>query len=317
MKNTKNIIIAGGAGFIGSYLCENLLKKGYIIHCIDNLSTGSFDNIKHLEKEKNFKFYKLDIVNDSIKINSKIDEIYHLASPASPKFYKLMPVETSLTNSIGTLNLLKFAVKHNAKFLFASTSEVYGNNKNIPQKEEDIGTFNHLTLKASYSESKRFGETLTNFFNKKYSLDTKIVRIFNTYGPRMRIDDGRVIPSFISKALKNEDIPVFDDGNQTRSFCYIDDIIKGLTKVMNCKYNNPINLGNPKEEITINKLAEKIKRLTNSKSRIVNFYDIKDDIRRRKPDITKAINILNWYPKYTLYEGLKITIRYYKDLIAL
>jgi nucleoside-diphosphate-sugar epimerase len=318
MKNCrKNILIAGGAGFIGSHLCEHLLIEGHIVYCIDNLSSGSFENIKHLENEKNFIFYEYDITDSNFKLNIKnhIDEIYHLASPASPKDYKELPIETALVNSIGTLNLLKFAVEKKAKFLFTSTSEVYGNPLKHPQTEEYIGIVNQLSLKASYAESKRFGETLVYLFKETYDLDTKIIRVFNTYGPRMRIDDGRVIPSFICSALKNKDITIYGHGKQTRSFCYIDDIVEGLLKAIQCNYHAPINLGNPNEEIDIYSLALKIVDFMDSKPKISYLPEMQDSIEKRKPDISKAIELLNWYPKYNLEEGLEPTINYFKTKI--
>ncbi|MEO2068870.1 MAG: NAD-dependent epimerase/dehydratase family protein [Desulfurobacteriaceae bacterium] len=292
-RRKKNILIAGGAGFIGSHLCERLVIEGYNVYCLDNLSSGTFENIKHLEKEKNFRFYEYDIVKSVFDPGDIIDEIYHLASPASPKDYREIPVETALANSVGTLNLLKLAVKHKAKFLFASTSEVYGNPLEHPQTEEYVGIINHLSIRASYAESKRFGEMLVYLFRRKYFLDTKIVRIFNTYGPRMRINDGRVIPTFICHALADKNIVVYGDGQQICSFCYVDDIVNGLLKVMDCNYHKPINLGNPNEEISIYSLALKIKDITKSKSRILFMFRMKDSIERRKPDISKAIKLLN------------------------
>jgi len=308
----KRILITGGAGFIGSHLCERLSNNGHIIYCIDNLVSGNSENISHLLKKDNFKFYEFDIINDFIEIDDEIDEIYHLASPASPKDYQDRPLETALANSLGTLNLLKLAVKKKAKFLFASTSEIYGNPEQHPQSEEYNGAVNPLSERACYAESKRFGKTLVSIFRRKHKLDAKIARIFNTYGPRMRYDDGRVIPTFIWKALHNEDIPIHGNGKQTRSFCYIDDIVEGLIKMMESNHCGPINLGNPNEEITILSLAQKIKELTKSDSKFVFLPAISDDPIKRKPDISKAKNLLNWEPKCSLECGLRITIQYYK-----
>jgi len=311
----KRILITGGAGFIGSHLCERLLNDGHLIYCVDNLVSCSFDNIKHLIERKNFMFYKCDVTRSPIKIDDKIDEIYHLASPASPKDYQERPLETALANSLGTLNLLRFAIEKKAKFLFTSTSEIYGNPEQHPQIEEYNGAVNPLSERACYSESKRFGETLVSIFRRKYKLDAKIVRIFNTYGPRMRHDDGRVIPTFIWKALHNEDIPIYGDGKQTRSFCYIDDIIDGLIKMMESEYFGPINLGNPNEEISVLSLAQKIIDLTKSKSKFIFLRSLPNDPRRRKPDISKAMKLLKWYPKYSLENGLKRTIQYFQQRV--
>jgi len=311
----KRILITGGAGFIGSHLCERLLNEGHMIHCVDNLISGSFENIKHLIKRENFRFYKCDIIETPIEIDDEIDEIYHLASPASPRDYHERPLETALANSLGTLNLLRFAVKKRAKFLFTSTSEIYGNPEQHPQTEEYNGAINPLSERACYAESKRFGETLVSIFRHKYKLDVKIVRIFNTYGPRMRHNDGRVIPTFIWKALHNEDIPIHGDGKQTRSFCYIDDIIDGLIKMMESEYFGPINLGNPNEEISVLSLAQKIKDLTKSKSKFIFLRSLPDDPLKRRPDISKALKLLKWSPKYSLENGLKRTIQYFQQLI--
>lgn len=311
----KTILVTGGAGFIGSHLCEQLVSKGHMVYCIDNLVSGSFKNIKPLIKRDNFIFYRHDIIENPIKIDDKIDEIYHLASPASPKDYQERPLETALANSVGTLNLLKFAVDKKAKFLFASTSEIYGNPEQHPQTEEYNGALDPSSLRACYAESKRFGETLVSIFRREYKLDAKIVRIFNTYGPRMRYDDGRVIPTFIWRALQNEDIPIHGDGKQTRSFCYIDDFIEGLIKMIESEHFGPINLGNSYEEITILSLATKIKELTKSTSKLIFLPKSPDDPVRRQPDISKAVKLLNWHPKYNLGNGLKLTIQYFRHYL--
>ena len=310
----KRILIAGGAGFIGSHLSERFLNKGHIVYCVDNLVSGNLGNIKHIIKKKNFKFYRYDIIKDPIEINDEIDEIYHLASLSSPKDYQEMPLGTALANSLGTLNLLKFAVKKRAKFLFTSTSEIYGNPEQHPQPEEYNGAVSPLSQRACYAESKRFGETLVSIFRHKYRLDAKIVRIFNTYGPRMRHDDGRVIPTFIWKALHNEDIPIHGDGKQTRSFCYIDDIVEGLIKMMESEYPGPINLGNPYEEITILLLANIVRDMVGSYSKLIFLPDVSDGPRKRCPDISKAQKFLGWDPIYSLDKKLKCTIEYFKHI---
>ena len=307
MKN-KKILIVGGAGFIGSHLVEKLLKQGNEVVVLDNFSSGKADNLKGL----NVRIIYHDII-DKITL-SGFDQIYHLASLASPVFYQKYPVETALSNSVGTYNLLVEAQKHKSRILFASTSEVYGNPLEHPQKETYWGNVNPNGVRSCYDESKRLGETLMMDFYREYGVEVRIARIFNTYGPRMRADDGRVIPNFINQALKNEPITIYGDGKQTRSFCYIDDLVEGLIRLMDSSYVGPVNLGNPKERSILN-LAQLIKKITKSKSKIVFKKLPKDDPVRRKPDISLARKILKWQPKISFEEGIKKTIEYFKGVL--
>ena len=305
-KMKKSILVTGGAGFIGSHLVEKLIEAGHEVTVIDNFSSGKRENLKNLP-------VKVIYHNVVDKINlSKFSQIYHLASLASPVFYQKYPVETALSNSVGTYNLLLEVNKNKSRILFASSSEVYGNPLEHPQKEDYWGNVNPIGPRACYDESKRLGETLMMDFCREYKIETKIARIFNTYGPRMRTDDGRVVPSFIVQALKNKPITIFGDGKQTRSFCYISDMVEGLIKLMNSNYVGPVNLGNP-QEITILDLAKKIKKLTNSKSKIVFKKLPVDDPVRRKPDIVLAKKVLNWAPKISIEEGLKETIKWFRE----
>jgi UDP-glucuronate decarboxylase len=304
----KKVLVAGGAGFIGSHLCRRLIDEGNYVICVDNFLTGIKDN---LITHKNYEFIEHDILNP---IDIKIDEIYNLACPASPKQYFKYPIYTTKISVIGTLNLLELASKYNAKFLQASTSEVYGDPEIHPQNEEYFGNVNTIGPRACYDEGKRCAETLCSDFVREKNLDVKIVRIFNTYGPRMKEDDGRVVSNFIIQALKNKDITIYGDGTQTRSFCYISDLVDGLVKMMNSKEFGPINLGNP-EEFTILDFAKKIIALTNSKSKIIFTPKLQDDPRKRKPDITKAKEKLKWEPKVNVEEGLKRTIEYFKEIV--
>ena len=315
----KEILIAGGAGFIGSHLCDYLLKKDMFIYCLDNLITGSYENITHLIKNKNFVFKQYDIINPFDK--RMVDElsdlscIFNLASPASPVDYQNYPEETALVNSVGTYNLLRIAVKNNAKFLMASTSETYGDPKEHPQKETYWGNVNSYGPRSCYDESKRFSESLTYVFVKKYNLNARIIRIFNTYGPRMQKDDGRVVSNFINQALEGNPITVYGKGEQTRSFCYISDLVDGIYKAMFEKgtRGEVINLGNP-QEYTILDFAKKIIDLTSSKSNIVYKPLPKDDPTKRRPDVSKANKTLGWKPKVSIEEGLKKTIEYYRSI---
>lgn len=307
-NNKKKILITGGAGFIGSHLAEKLVKEGHEVTVIDNFSSGNKENLKSLD---------VNIINHNIidKLTlSGFDQIYHLASLASPVYYQRNPVETALSNSVGTYNLLVEAQRHKSRILFTSTSEIYGNPLQHPQKEEYWGNVNLIGPRACYDESKRLGETLMMDFHREYETETRIARVFNTYGPKMGMDDGRVIPNFITQALKNEPITIFGDGKQTRSFCYVSDTVEGLIRLMNSDYSNPVNLGNP-QEITILELAEKIKALINSKSKIIFKKIPQDDPMRRCPDISLAKKILTWEPKVNLEEGLKETIEYFKKKI--
>jgi len=310
-NNLKTILVTGGAGFIGSHLCKRLLNENSKVICLDNLFTGNLKNIKEFEKNDNFEFVNHDITKPYYRDN--IDEIYNLACPASPIHYQSNPIKTIKTCTIGVINMLGLAKINNAKILQASTSEVYGDPEIHPQREDYNGNVNTLGFRSCYDEGKRCAETLFMDYKREHSLDIRIVRIFNTYGPNMTKNDGRVVSNYILQALNNKNITVYGDGSQTRSFQYIDDLIDGLLKMMNSDYVGPINLGNP-NEISINELALKILKLTQSKSRLV-FMDLpKDDPKRRKPDISLALNKLNWSPKFNLEAGLTDTIRYFKEI---
>ena len=304
-------LVTGGAGFIGSHLCAALLKEGQEVICVDNLGSGSFDNVRHLTKNKKFRFIKHNVIEPLQLIEGKIDFIYHLASRASPNDYQTYPVETALANSVGTDRMAKLALAKNAKLLFTSTSEAYGEPKEHPQKESYWGNVNPVGIRSCYDESKRFGEALLMGYHREYNVDIKIVRIFNTYGPRMRLDDGRVIPNFITQALENKSLTIYGDGTQSRSFCYVDDMVKGLIKMMNSKEIGPKNLGNPKE-FTILETAKLIKKLTKSKSDFIFMELPKDDPTKRQPDISQARTFLSWEPKIEFEEGLEKTIAWFK-----
>ncbi len=309
----KTILVTGGAGFIGSHLCEALIEKKFKVMCVDNLGTGKLENLKTIIKHKNFKFIKQD-VKSPLKINKKISYIFHLASYASPPYYQKYSIDTLMTNSLGTYNILELAKKNKARFLLASTSEVYGDPEVHPQKEEYRGNVNPVGPRSCYDEAKRFAEALTMEYARKFGLDVRIIRIFNTYGPRLQKDDGRVISNFIYQALNNKPITIYGKGTQTRSFCYVSDMVKGIIKTMFNKAakNQVINLGNP-EEFTIKEAAIIIKDLTVSKSKLIYKKLPEDDPLRRKPDITKAKKILNWRPEVKLKEGLTKTIQWFKN----
>ena len=307
----KNILVTGGAGFIGSHLCKTLINLGNKVVCLDNLFTGSKDNISDLIDSPNFEFVNHDITEPYMRDN--IDEIYNLACPASPIHYQYNPIKTVKTCTIGVINILGLAKRNNAKILQASTSEVYGDPETHPQNEKYNGNVNPIGIRSCYDEGKRCSETLFMDYHREHKLKIKIVRIFNTYGPNMAINDGRVVSNFILQALNEKNITINGDGNQTRSFQYIDDLIKGLIKMMSSEINfiGPVNLGNP-NEISINDLASKIISLTKSKSKITFNNLPQDDPRRRKPNIELANNKLNWQPKYNLDKGLINTIQYFK-----
>ena len=305
----KTILVAGAAGFIGSHLCERLLQQNFRVIGVDNFCTGSKKNIQDFFENKNFSFLEHDIIKPLLP-EEKIDFIFNLASPASPKQYTKMPIETLLVGSLGVKNMLDLALENNAGFLQASTSEVYGNPLEHPQKESYFGNVNPVGPRSSYDESKRFAEALVMAYNRKHGAETRIVRIFNTYGPRMQRDDGRVISNFIVQALENKQITIFGTGNQTRSFCYVSDLVDGLVKAMNSREQDPINIGNP-EERTIVEIAEKIRKMCNSRSEIIFRQLPQDDPEKRKPDISKARSTLNWQPKVSLEEGLKKTIEWF------
>ena len=305
------ILISGGAGFIGSHLCKFLVSKGEEVICIDDLSSGSKDNVKELKKHKNFSFIGHDIIQP-IEIKGKIDQIYHLASRASPPNYQSEPIHTLLTNSVGTNSLLKLAMEKDAALLYSSTSEVYGDPEEHPQKESYWGNVNPIGIRSCYDESKRFGEALCMAYYRKHKVKIKIVRIFNTYGPNMQHDDGRVITNFINQTLNNKPLTIFGDGKQTRSFCYVDDMVNGLVLMMNSKSIGPVNLGNPKERSVL-QVAELIKKLTGSKSEMEFLPLPRDDPVRRKPDITLADELLGWKPQVGFEEGLLKTIEFFKN----
>ena len=300
------ILITGGAGFIGSHLAEKLSKEGHKVTIVDNFSSGNKNNLKDFP-------VKVTTHNVIEKINlPAFDQIYHLASLASPVFYQKNPVETALSNSVGTYNLLLEAKKNNSKILFSSSSEIYGDPILHPQKEEYWGNVNPVGPRSCYDESKRLGETLMMDFHREYGTATRIARVFNTYGPKMSLNDGRVIPNFIMQALKGKPITIFGKGKQTRSFCYISDMVQGLVKLMNSDYAEPMNLGNS-EEITILELAEIVKKLTNSKSKFIFKNLPKDDPARRRPSLTKAKDVLKWQPKVSLATGLEKTIFWFRE----
>ena len=309
----KRILVTGGAGFIGSHLCEKLLEEGYRVVCMDNYITGNKRNIEHLVGRKHIEFIEHD-VSKYITIEGPLDFIMHFASPASPIDYLELPIQTLKVGSLGTHNALGLARAKGAGFLLASTSEVYGDPKIHPQPESYWGNVNPIGPRGVYDEAKRFAEAMTMAYHRVHKIDTKIVRIFNTYGPRMRVKDGRAIPAFISQALAGNPITVFGDGSQTRSFCYIDDLVEGIILLMKSKENEPVNLGNP-VEMTVLELAKKIIELTDSGSKIVFKPLPVDDPKVRQPDITKAGRILKWEPKVSLDDGLEKTIAYFKEVL--
>ena len=313
MNSKKNILITGGAGFIGSHLCKRLLNEGNKIICLDNLFTGSKKNISDLINRPDFEFVNHDIVKPYYR--KGIDQIYNLACPASPIHYQINPIKTIKTCTIGVINILGLSKINNAKILQASTSEVYGDPEVHPQTEKYNGNVNPLGNRSCYDEGKRCAETLFMDYFREHNLNIKIVRIFNTYGPNMAIDDGRVVSNFINQALNEKEITINGNGNQTRSFQYIDDLIEGIIKMMNSENNfiGPVNIGNP-NEISMNDLASKILKLTKSNSNIA-YYDLpQDDPKRRNPDISLANKMLNWKPKWNLQNGLINTIKYFKDI---
>ncbi|MGD1007001.1 MAG: UDP-glucuronic acid decarboxylase family protein [Ignavibacteriaceae bacterium] len=303
-------VVTGGAGFLGSHLCDKLLAEGCKVICVDNLITGNINNISHLVGNENFLFLKHDITN-YIFIPGRIDYILHFASPASPIDYLKLPIQTLKVGSLGTHKVLGLAKEKKARMLLASTSEVYGDPNVHPQDEEYWGNVNPVGPRGVYDEAKRFAEAITMAYHRFHGIETRIVRIFNTYGPRMRLDDGRALPAFVGQALRGEDITVFGDGSQTRSFCYVSDLVDGIFKLLMSNESNPVNIGNP-DEITIKKFAEDVIKITGSKSKIV-YKDLPvDDPKIRQPDIEKAKRILGWEPKVNRTDGLKITINDFK-----
>lgn len=313
MTDKKTSVITGGAGFIGSHLSDALLAAGHDVICVDNLITGSEVNVQKAKKSPNFSFLRHDIILSAPDIQGDVDFVFNLASPASPADFNKLSEEIALVNSVGTIHMLEFAKTHKARYLEASTSEVYGEPKEHPQKETYWGNVNPNGIRSCYDESKRFAEAITMIYVRKYNLDARIIRIFNTYGPRMRKDDGRVVSNFINQALEGKPLTVYGDGTQTRSFCYVSDLVAGMIKAIfteNLK-GEVLNLGNP-EEYKVKELAEKIKVLTGSSSAITFTTLPEDDPTQRRPDITKAKTILGWEPVVSVDEGLKKTIEYYK-----
>ena len=306
----KKVVITGAAGFIGSNLVDSLIDKGYFIYGLDNLITGSLKNLNHLQSNNNFEFIEHDVTK-FISVKDKIDYVFHLASPASPIDYLNYPIQTLKANAIGGHNALGLAKKNNAKFILASTSEVYGDPLEHPQKESYYGNVNPIGPRSIYDEAKRFIESMTISYYQYHKLNVSIVRIFNTYGPRMKIDDGRVLPTFISQASKNLDITINGDGNQTRSFCYINDLIDGFMSIMHSSYAYPLNIGND-DEITINEIASIIKKLLGSTSNIIYNELPEDDPLKRKPDISLAKKILGWNPIISKEVGFENLINYYR-----
>jgi dTDP-glucose 4,6-dehydratase len=304
-------VVTGGAGFLGSHLCERLLAEGHNVICIDNLITGSTSNIAHLAGNPRFKFILYDVTN-YLFVEDEVDFIFHFASPASPIDYLKLPIQTLKVGSLGTHKALGLAKAKRARFLLASTSEVYGDPLIHPQPESYWGNVNPVGPRGVYDEAKRFAEAMTMAYSRYHKLETRIVRIFNTYGERMRIEDGRAIPAFLSQALRGEDVTVFGDGKQTRSVCYVSDLIEGIYRLMMSDYDNPMNIGNP-EEITMRTLAEEIVQLTASRSRIVYRPLPEDDPKVRQPDIALARQVLQWEPRVDRREGLKRTLEYFKQ----
>jgi dTDP-glucose 4,6-dehydratase len=308
----KRVLITGAAGFLGSHLCDRFIKEDYHVIGMDNLITGDLKNIEHLFKLESFEFYHHD-VSKFIYVSGQLDYILHFASPASPIDYLKIPIQTLKVGSLGIHNCLGLAKEKGARVLIASTSEVYGDPLVHPQTEEYWGNVNPVGPRGVYDEAKRFQEAITMAYHTYHGLETRIVRIFNTYGPRMRLNDGRVLPAFIGQALRGEDLTMFGDGSQTRSFCYVDDLIEGIYRLLLSDYAQPVNIGNP-NEITIKDFGEEIIKLTGTNQKLVSKPLPKDDPKQRKPDITKAKEILGWEPKVSRADGLKITYDYFKSL---
>ena len=315
MKNNsirKRVLVTGGAGFLGSHLCDRFIKEEFHVIAMDNLITGSLKNIEHLFHLPNFEFYNCD-VSKFVHVPGHLDYILHFASPASPIDYLKIPIQTLKVGSLGTHNLLGLAKEKKARILVASTSEVYGDPLVHPQNEDYWGNVNPIGPRGVYDEAKRFQEAMTMAYHRFHGLETRIVRIFNTYGPRMRLNDGRVLPTFIGQALRGEDLTIFGDGSQTRSFCYVDDLVEGIYRLLMSDYPYPVNIGNP-AEITIKEFAEEIIKLTGTNQKIISKPLPQDDPKQRKPDITKAKELLGWEPKVSREEGLKITYKYFVSL---
>ena len=308
----KTVLITGAAGFLGSHLCDRFIKEGFRVIGMDNLITGDIRNIEHLFKNKDFEFYNHDVTK-FIHVPGELDYILHFASPASPIDYLKIPIQTLKVGSLGTHHCLGLAKEKGARILIASTSEIYGDPLVHPQSEDYYGNVSTIGPRGVYDEAKRFQESLTMAYHRFHGLETRIVRIFNTYGPRMRLNDGRVIPAFIGQALRGEHLSVFGDGLQTRSFCYVDDQVEGIYRLLFSEYVEPVNIGNP-DELTIKDFAEEIIKLTGTNQKIVYRELPKDDPLQRQPDITRAKEILGWEPKVSREEGMKITYNYFKNL---
>ncbi|MES2795187.1 MAG: UDP-glucuronic acid decarboxylase family protein [Bacteroidota bacterium] len=308
----KRILITGGAGFLGSHLCDRFIKEGYHVIAMDNLITGDLRNIEHLFKLSNFEFYHHD-VSKFVHVPGELDYILHFASPASPIDYLKIPIQTLKVGSLGIHNCLGLARAKGARVLIASTSEVYGDPAVHPQTEDYWGNVNPVGPRGVYDEAKRFQEAITMAYHTYHGLETRIVRIFNTYGPRMRLNDGRVLPAFIGQALRGEELTMFGDGSQTRSFCYVDDLVEGIFRLLHSDYAQPVNIGNP-DEISIKEFGEEIIKLTGTNQKLVGKPLPTDDPKQRKPDITRAKALLGWEPKIGRAEGLKITFEYFKSL---
>ncbi len=312
MSDKKRILITGAAGFLGSHLCDRFIKEGYHVIAMDNLITGQLKNIEHLFKLENFEFYHHD-VSKFIHIPGNLDYILHFASPASPIDYLKIPIQTLKVGSLGIHNCLGLAKAKNARVLIASTSEVYGDPTVHPQTEDYWGNVNPVGPRGVYDEAKRFQEAMTMAYHNFHHVETRIVRIFNTYGPRMRLNDGRVLPAFIGQALRGEDLTIFGDGSQTRSFCYVDDLVEGIFRLLHSDYAYPVNIGNP-DEISISEFAEEIIKLTGTNQKVI-YKDLPvDDPKQRQPDITIAKKLLHWEPKVDRAEGLKRTYDYFRGL---
>ncbi len=310
----SRVLITGGAGFIGSHLCERFLDDGHEVICMDNLITGSADNIAHLFPNSRFSFVPQDVTN-YIYVKGPVDVILHFASPASPIDYLELPIQTLKVGSLGTHKALGLAKEKNARLLLASTSEVYGDPLVHPQKEDYWGNVNPIGPRGVYDEAKRFSEAMTMAYHRVHGVQTRIVRIFNTYGPRMRLRDGRVVPNFMSQALKGEDLTVYGDGSQTRSFCFVSDLVEGIVRLLHSDHESPVNIGNP-QELTVLEFARRIIELTGSESKVAFKPLPVDDPKVRQPDITLARQLLGWEPKVSLREGLEKTIAYFRDKLG-
>ena len=307
-------VITGGAGFIGSHLCERFLERGDEVVCVDNLITGALANVEHLRTNDRFTFIRHDI-SHPLELDGPVDNILHFASPASPVDYLQYPIQTLKVGSLGTHNTLGLAKLKNSRYLVASTSEVYGDPEQHPQREEYWGHVNPIGVRGVYDEAKRFSEAMVMAYHRAHGVNTHIVRIFNTYGPRMRLDDGRVLPNFMGQALRGEPLTIYGDGSQTRSFCYVDDLVEGITRLLFTDFHEPVNIGNP-SEITILDFAKEILGLSGSKSRIEYRPLPQDDPKLRQPDISRARRLLNWEPKVDRHDGLKRTLAYFQKKVA-